>query len=281
MPQVLHYKHITEVDQLQQIVNLQKEIWGDGVISSVPQLVAAIHNGGSVIGVLNDNQVIGFCYGFPGFENINERPYLVSHMMGVTNGYRNQRLGEILKFKQREWALKKGYEKIIWTFDPLEIKNGYLNLTKLGGMVGKYIKSYYGNMDDRINKGIPSDRLLLEWNLQSSVVIEASKGSKNSHPHWSNYPLYYAYSSVGKVSIPDQKYCTDVKNEVLIPIPKNVQQIKAENPTIALQWRMKVRESMTHLFSEQYIIIGVLIDEHMGYYVLEKRRDNYENTTMG
>jgi predicted GNAT superfamily acetyltransferase len=270
MLQTYLFKEIKELHHLQEAVKLQMETWGKEVISSLPQLVASIHNGGCVIGVFEDEHLIGFCYGFPGISETHPKPYLVSHMMAIHPDYRNQKLGEKLKFKQREWALNKGFDRMIWTFDPLEIKNGYLNLTKLGGHVKTYIKSYYGEMNDKLNKGTPSDRFLLEWELQSPVVIEASKGIKNTSPHWSNYPLYLNFSL--NREIPLAGSIKEVSNEsgVLVPVPKQIQRLKKISPETAINWRMEIRNAVNRLLSSDYILRGALLDTELGYYVFEK-----------
>lgn len=46
----------------------------------------------------------------------------------------------------------------MWTYDPLETVNGYLNLSKLGGVCTQYIENCYGEMPDILNAGLPSDR---------------------------------------------------------------------------------------------------------------------------
>jgi predicted GNAT superfamily acetyltransferase len=264
------YKELTELSHLQEVVQLQIQTWGEETLSSVPQLVAAIHNGGSVIGVFDQDRVIGFCYGFPGVSENMAKPYLVSHMMAVDPEFRNQKLGERLKFKQREWALKKGYEKIVWTFDPLEIRNGYLNTTKLGGYVQTYISSYYGEMNDKLNKGIPTDRFLLEWDLHSPSVVAASQGVPNSKSHWENYPVYLTYTFAGELPVPGN-LVEEARNEkgLLIPIPKQIQEIKRQSQEKASDWRMSVRHAMKSLLTNGYMVRGVLQDDDIGFYVLE------------
>jgi predicted GNAT superfamily acetyltransferase len=271
MLRTFQFKELTGVDQLQQVVDLQIQTWGVEVISSIPQLVAAIHNGGCVIGALDEERVIGFCYGFPGVGPIAEKPYLVSHMMAVLPEYRNQKLGEKLKFAQREWALGHGYEKMIWTFDPLEIRNGYLNLVKLGGYVKTYIKSYYGEMNDKLNKGMPSDRFLVEWDLNSSTVAAASEGIKKMEERWGQVPFFLTYKVEGGLPVPtDLVDITESENMVLIPIPKNMQEIKGKDPKIAAEWRMRIRSATSLLLEKGYVVRGVRLDEGMGYYVLER-----------
>ncbi len=71
---------------------------------------------------------------------------------------------------QREEALARGIELIEWTFDPLEIKNAYLNIEKLGAIVRRYNINQYGITSSPLQGGLPSDRLIAEWWLKSKRV---------------------------------------------------------------------------------------------------------------
>lgn len=263
------YKPITDHNELQKAVELQVHTWGDEIITPLAQLVAAIHNGGCVIGAFDRDRMIGFVYGFPGITSVNAKPHLVSHMMAVDPDYRNQGIGESLKRQQREWAIDKGFEKITWTFDPLEVKNGYLNLTKLGGYVRTYYVSYYGKMQDKINKGMPTDRFLLEWDLLSEQVVNA-RMKKEKYKAAEDYPLSLEYRVEGSLPIPGEAVEQKDANITLVPAPKDIQSLKAESFDLALDWRIKIRDVTQRLFSEGYVLVAAIPSEHVGFYVLEK-----------
>ncbi|OHX44771.1 hypothetical protein E4O93_18510 [Diaphorobacter sp. DS2] len=125
-------------------------------------------------------------------------------------------------------------------------------------------------MNDKLNKGIPSDRLLLEWDLLATPVVNAANGIKNSQSHWGDYPLYLNYSIDEGLPVPGNIEEIRNDNGVLIPIPKVIQNVKVKFSEIAADWRMKVRVSVTGLLADGYIIKGVLVDSEMGYYVLER-----------
>jgi len=273
MQEKFTYKIITEFDSLSDIVELQKIVWGEEVVTSLPQMVAAIHNGGVVIGAFakESNRLVGFCYGFAGFSNLSKKPYLCSHMMAIHSQYRNQGIGEKLKIKQREWAIEYGYEKIIWTFDPLEVKNGYLNLSKLGGYVKTYIKAYYGYMNDKLNKDSPSDRFLLEWDLLSEPVKNALEGDRSHQERWKKYEKISDIRFDGELPIP----CDDTKFQpnssgFLLPIPKEVRQIKKDSPELFQQWRSHTRNKLSEALSSGYQVTGLIPENYIAYYVLER-----------
>ena len=99
-------------------------------------------------------------------------------MFAVHKDHRNGGLGRRLKLLQREDALVRGIELIEWTFDPLEIKNAYLNIEKLGAIARRYNINQYGITSSPLQGGLPSDRLIAEWWLKSSgwkILLETGK----------------------------------------------------------------------------------------------------------
>ena len=123
--------------------------------------------------------MVGFAFSLPGVKNGAGKPwpYLHSHMLAVRDGYRNRGLGAQLKLKQRDEALSRGIRHMEWTFDPLEIKNAFLNIHKLGAVVCAYFVDFYGISSSRLQGGLPTDRLLAEWRLDSPRVTAALQGS--------------------------------------------------------------------------------------------------------
>ena len=152
---------------MQSCVELQKTVWGFSDAELVPLrlFVVAEKVGGQVIGAFNGDAMIGFALAIPGFRA--GRPYLHSHMLAVSEGYRNAGVGRRIKLIQREDAIERGFELIEWTFDPLEIKNAYLNIARLGAIARRYIPNQYGITSSPLQGGLPTDRLVAEWWLKS------------------------------------------------------------------------------------------------------------------
>jgi predicted GNAT superfamily acetyltransferase len=96
-------------------------------------------------------------------------------MLAVKETHRNRGLGAQLKLKQRDEALGRGIRLMEWTFDPLEIKNAFLNIHKLGAIVCGYRVDFYGVSSSRLQGGLPTDRLLAKWYLDSPRVKAALK----------------------------------------------------------------------------------------------------------
>jgi predicted GNAT superfamily acetyltransferase len=164
-----------ELDELRSCVSLQKEVWNfsDAELIPLRMFVVAEKIGGQVIGAFEDDQMIGFALAIPGTRD--GHPYLHSQMVGVREGYRNSGLGRRIKWFQRDDALSRGFELMEWTFDPLEIKNAYLNIEKLGAIARRYHVNQYGLTTSPLQGGLPSDRLVAEWWLNSRRVSGSRK----------------------------------------------------------------------------------------------------------
>jgi predicted GNAT superfamily acetyltransferase len=91
-------------------------------------------------------------------------------MLAVRQSYHNRGVGAQLKLRQRLEALSRNIRLMEWTFDPLEIKNSYLNIHKLGAVVRCYHVNFYGVSSSRLQGGLPTDRLVAEWHLSSPRV---------------------------------------------------------------------------------------------------------------
>jgi predicted GNAT superfamily acetyltransferase len=178
-------------DELEACVQLEIETWGYDPTDVIPRKAFLVWQkvGGQVIGAFDTQfagsragggpeSLVGFVLSLPGCKSNNgePRPYLHSHMLAVREGYRNRGLGVRLKLAQREEALERGIRLIEWTFDPLEIKNAYLNLTKLGAVARRYEVDFYGVSSSRLQGGLPTDRLVAEWQLDSPRVAAILDG---------------------------------------------------------------------------------------------------------
>ena len=167
------------LDELRACVELQKEVWNftDSELVPLRMFVVADKVGGQVMGAFEGRDMVGFALSVPGTRS--GHIYLHSHMLAVRKEYRNGGLGRRLKLLQREDALDRGIELIEWTFDPLEIKNAYLNIEKLGAIARRYTVNQYGITSSPLQGGLPSDRLIAEWWLKSVRVETLLTTGKN------------------------------------------------------------------------------------------------------
>ena len=163
-------RNCTELDEFRACVALQKEVWGFADNELVPLRIFSLAPkiGGQVIGAWQGDTLAGFAFSIPG--NRNGHPYLHSHMLAVKESHRNTGLGRRIKLFQREDAIAHGYALLEWTFDPLEIKNAYLNLERLGAIARRYNINQYGITSSPLQGFLPTDRLVAEWWLTSKRV---------------------------------------------------------------------------------------------------------------
>ena len=166
------------LEEMRACFALQKEVWNftDAELVPVRMFVVASKIGGQVMGAFDGPEMIGFALAIPGMRA--GRCYLHSHMLAVRQQYRNSGLGRRLKLFQREDALARGFELMEWTFDPLEIKNAYLNIEKLGAIARRYNVNQYGITSSPLQGGLPSDRLVAEWWMKSERVTRLLNGKK-------------------------------------------------------------------------------------------------------
>ena len=178
-------------DEMEACVELQIETWGYDESDAIPRktFLLAQRIGGQVLGAFDSElsdrpaaspakTLVGFAMSLPGIKECPEgpHPYLHSHMLAVRPSHRNRGLGAQLKWEQRREALSRGIRHMEWTFDPLEIKNAFLNIHRLGAISRTYLVDFYGVSSSRLQGGLPTDRLLAEWELDSPSVQASFDG---------------------------------------------------------------------------------------------------------
>jgi predicted GNAT superfamily acetyltransferase len=178
VPGAVTIRKCAALAEMQACFALQKEVWkfSDADLVPVRMFVVAEKIGGQVVGAFvdtngasgNADELIGFALAIPAMRNGHS--YLHSQMLAVRPQYRNDGLGRRLKLYQREDALARGIDLMEWTFDPLEIKNAYLNIEKLGAIARRYSVNQYGLSSSPLQGGLPTDRLVAEWWMNSKRV---------------------------------------------------------------------------------------------------------------
>ncbi|MDR7451152.1 MAG: GNAT family N-acetyltransferase [Armatimonadota bacterium] len=237
---------LTALADLRAVEALQQEVWGmpDRDVVPTHHLLASVSAGGLVLGAFDTTgALIGFCYGFVGLRE--GRPLFYSHMAGVVRSWRGRGVGFRLKQAQREAALARGLERMVWTFDPLQAPNAHLNLHRLGACASRYYVDYYGEMPDALNRGLPSDRLEVDWWLRSERVRLLAGGRPPS----------------GEV--------LDEEGALLrIEIPADFDALRRTDIEGVRRWRLRTREAFQRAFAAGY----EAVDFVQGAYILRKKR---------
>jgi predicted GNAT superfamily acetyltransferase len=261
---------------------LQVRVWAlpDG-FEVVPShvLMAVPKNGGLVLGAFDGEELVGFLFGYPGFKPDGKLKHC-SHMMGVVPGYQGAGIGYRLKRAQREFVLSQGLDLVTWTFDPLESRNARLNLHKLGAVSRTYLPDYYGPLSDGLNKGLPTDRLEVEWWVAGGHVRQRLKGEDALSRSGSVAQANMSGKTATGLLTPGTLVLNPSAQTVLFEIPLDYQAIKAADPGLALEWRMAAREVLEAHFSAGYAAIDfrshVVDGERRSSYVLQMFREDLE-----
>jgi predicted GNAT superfamily acetyltransferase len=238
-------RHCHGLDELRGCVALQKEVWNftDAELVPLRMFVVAEKVGGQVLGGFDGNRMVGFALSVPGTRS--GHVYLHSHMLAVRKEHRNSGLGRRLKLLQRDDAITRGIELIEWTFDPLEIKNAYLNIEKLGAIARRYNINQYGITSSPLQGGLPSDRLIAEWWLKSKRVETLLATGKNP-----------PFRREAEIALPAQIYDWKAAPETRA----KAQQVQERN-----------REEFLLAFSRGFAVLGYERDaENNGKFVLGK-----------
>ena len=217
------------IAEFQRCVALQREIWGEEDLEVEPAtlFVVAEETGGQVLGAFDGERLVGYTLAVVGFRD--GTVFLHSHMTGVHGDYRDRGVGRALKLLQREEALGRGIRLIVWTFDPLEIRNAHFNLNRLGAIARKYLPNLYGLTTSPLHLGLPTDRLWAEWQLDSGRVVAA-------------------VSDLAKE--PEDAPAT-------IELPAELDRWKQSDTGEVAKVQARIREEFTGWFARRYAAVGV------------------------
>jgi predicted GNAT superfamily acetyltransferase len=238
---MVEIRRLAKHEELAGCVRLQKEIWGFEDIELLPLrlFVVAEKIGGQVLGAFDGVKMVAFCLAIPGLKPGGQY-YLHSHMLGVLPEYRNTGLGRHLKLRQRSDALERGISLIEWTFDPLEVKNAYFNIERLGAIVRRFVHNQYGTTSSHLHGGLPTDRLTAEW--------------------WITTPRAEAISA----GQPFQRNIVEAR----IPVPADIGDIRQQQPDRAKEIQASLADEFDRLFRSGLAVIGFEKSEKLGTYLL-------------
>lgn len=249
---------------------LQAEIWGTGIgVTPGIFLYIIAKEGGVVLLAFDDDQPVGFAYGFLGLAE-NNRIKLASHQTGVLPAYQDSGLGYKIKLAQRQAVLAKNIDHITWTFDPLQGRNARFNLRKLGAVCNTYLPNLYGDMPDELNQGLPSDRFRVDWWLVSEHVNRRISGQIGRPDLSATCPVLNPTTKLGNgLVVPTDNFDLPAGDQCLVEIPADLSVLKKEASDMALRWRLQTREIFQAAFSTGYTAIDLLRREGRNYYLLQ------------
>ena len=258
----------SEFRECQQV---QRRSWGiqeEGYLIPVATMVSLQHCGGLVLGAfLDDGRAVGMSMAFRG--KWRNRPCLYSQLTGVDPEFQDRKIGTRLKQVQRDFALSEGdVDLIVWAFDPLHAGNANFNLNRLGATATRYVEDMYGPRTDSLNAGLPTDRLMVEWELGAERRDET-------------IPLKSLPKIIAVDDSSGQELASEVRidlgdDRLLMEIPAHIGGLRQDSPEAAMNWRSSVRKAFKSYFSQGYRAVSFVTDRAgkrpRRFYVLEREQ---------
>ncbi len=246
--------------------DLVKRVWKNTDTSALEAnlLRALAHTGNFVAGAFDDSHSVGdgtaagraarsgpkSLVGVSvGFLTAKPERGLHSHITCTAPGRGDTGLGAALKLYQRAWALSAGLTSVTWTVDPLVSRNAYFNFAKLGARAVSYLPDFYGPMDDGVNAGDESDRLMMSWPLSDPLPAERSAGPRRRDSMVLDAAFLLA------VGPAEEPYRFDVTGDVVAcQVPADILALRERDPHTAHQWRNELRDALGGALSDGYVI---------------------------
>ena len=259
--EVAEIKRITDADEIKKILPVISSAWG------MPDLSAALKDtinamrfhGGLVLAAYSGSKIIGMQFSFPGYRK--GKVYLYSHMTGVSEDNKYSGVGRMLKLYQKEWALDHSFDLIAWTYDPVRSLNAYFNLAKLGAISRNLLHNFYGTMEDSLNRGIPTHRLVAEWWIKKDKFYPI--------------PQHDEYAIIEKSGSPIFNYDLDERElkVITVGLPTDFSEIQKNDLSSAVRIKQSISSILEDLFSRGYIAFDFLKREETSSYVLIRDTD--------
>ena len=255
-------------------------MWGNLAVGSEVLQVTQKY-GGAVLGALEKGKLVGFIYAF--LARYRGRLAHWSHMMAVDQQHRDQGLGFQMKLAHRELALREGIKSVCWTYDPLQSRNAFLNIRRLGARVEEYLTDCYGRFPSRIEKGLPSDRFVVNWQIGSSRVERRLRGA----------PFGDADAGLPRINetrcnpqgFVANRRIRDSFDEprLLLEIPSNTDEMRARALNLAQRWRLETRRMFLGACEAGYRVVDFVVmrpdRDIRAFYVLGKEQHAKEYST--
>ncbi|GLY37585.1 hypothetical protein Amsp01_036090 [Amycolatopsis sp. NBRC 101858] len=261
---------LAEVADLTAVTRLFESIWrpapGNQPVTS--ELLRAMVSAGNYVGGAFDGpDLLGACFGFFGGP---AKGGLHSHIAGVATAGHGRGIGFALKLHQRAWALSQGVPVISWTFDPLVRRNAHFNLTKLAARAEQYLPDFYGPMEDGINSGGDTDRLMAVWDLASPSVRAAAEGRP---ARLDAAALRVRGAAVALAAGADGGPVSGSADAplVLVAVPPDIEALRRADPGRGRAWRVALREVLGGLLAGGASVAGF---DRAGWYVVAKEESS-------
>lgn len=283
MKTVVQIRDLSRPDEFERCVELQKIIWGFEYRDVVPArlMIVAQQQGGLAMGAFDGEKIIGFVFAIPSLHGGRLAQH--SHMLGVLSEYRDRGVGRMLKLAQYRDARQRRIPVITWTFDPLETKNAFFNLNRLGVVCNRYYVNLYGeHTTSELHSGLGTDRFVVEWGIGGERAERILAGADPTPAEFEALPRVLAWSE-GKRLVPREPRLDHGQAQLLVEAPPDTQRLKRMDRDAAAGWREATRVVFLHYFGRGYWIKALARSQDVlpipeyslrrAYYLLERHED--------
>jgi predicted GNAT superfamily acetyltransferase len=252
-PGAVLVRDVQGIEELRACQALQRRAWGiteDGYVVPVATMAGAQKAGGLVLGAFEDGRLVGFSFAFLG--RLHGRLVLYSQLTAIEPAAQGRGLGRQLKAEQRRWAGRQGLEAVAWAFDPLQASNAFFNFVVLGAASRTYEVDLYGSRSDRLNAGLQTDRLVVEWPTAGPLagrseawpdLVDLLSGEPGTNEEAVRRPAALA------AWLPDARH-------LAIEVPADIAVLKATDPALARAWQLAVRAAFQQAFAAGFSAVG-------------------------
>ena len=267
-PADVEVRSLRGASELHASVELQKRVWGDEFTELIPVSMLEIVQqvGGIAIGAFVEERLVGLLFGISGIRDRKLAHW--SDTLAVLPEFRDLGIGRRLKWRQREILLAEGVERIHWTFDPLESRNAYMNLARLGATAVEYRRDFYGVTASALHEGLETDRLVAAWDIGSERVARRFAGEREASDVAESAPIVNPWRAEQQIIIAGEPDLELTDPAIRIAIPADIQDLKTRAPDAARRWRHTTRAAFEAYFGRGYTATGVLRAQECSYYLL-------------
>ena len=239
---------LASLDDFEEAVRLQDEIWGAGFSDRVPAAILRVAQkvGGVSAGAFAENgRMLGFVFGLTGIRDGQLVHW--SDMLAVREEARGHHLGDRLKHYQRDVVRALGVTRMLWTFDPLVARNAHFNLNRLGVGIAEYVPNFYGaNTGSILHGALPTDRFIADWELDTEA--QPGRGASGQPDTGDPIPVTTVVEG-GQVRTVDP---LPAAPRVRVPIPVDLEATLGRSADEALAWRLATRTAIMHYLAAGY-----------------------------
>lgn len=265
----LRIRRLTAYEDFRKLLDIQRRVWRHDEADLTPthQFCISATMGAIILGAFAGKDLVGFVYSFPAVHDGDLSQH--SHLLAVLPQFQGYGIGKRLKWSQRDWALKSGYDRISWTVDPLQARNANLNIHTLGATTSTYLRNFYG-LDSKLNlgPGISTDRFLMEWPIREESVAERRRG-RFMALETQSMPRALESEEGGEKALPASPSLNLADTFILAEVPANINAWRGRHEPIA-SWQKALRRVLEHYFGRGYAAVDFLFGDRC-FYVLERR----------